>query len=59
MTKRHGLNTEPPLPPQLPRHRATLHDAADFGAELAVNDRPPRHEGELVRLLEHGELAAR
>lgn len=48
MTKRHGPNTEPPLPPQLLRHRTTLYDAADFAAELAVDDQPPQHKGELV-----------
>lgn len=43
----------------MPRHRSTLNDAADLAAELVVDDRPPRDKGELMALLDHGELAAR
>ena len=35
-----------------------LHDARDFTAELAVDDRSPWDKGELVRFLDDGELAA-
>lgn len=44
--------TQSPLPPQLPRDRSALNDAADLAAELAVDDRPPRDKGELVALLD-------
>lgn len=54
-----GLNAEPPLPSQLPRHRSALHDAGDLTAKLGGDDRPPRDKGKLVALLDDGELAAR
>ena len=47
------------LPPQPPRHRSALHNAHDLAAEMAVDDRPPRNEGELMGFFDHGELAAR
>ena len=53
-----ALQSQPLLPPQLPRHRTALHDAHDLTAELAVDDWPPRDKGELVRFLDDGELAA-
>src|SRR5690606_72940 len=50
---------QPSLPAQLPRDRTTLYDAHDLAAKLAVDDRPPWNQGELVAFLDHGELAAR
>lgn len=53
------LQPQAALAAELPRHRSALYNAGDFTPELAVDDRPPRNQGELVALLDHGELAAR
>ena len=54
-----NLQSQSPLPSQLPRYRSALRETRDLAAELAVDDRPPRDKGELMALLDDGELATR
>jgi len=53
------LQIYPACSPHPPRHCTALHNAHDLAADLAVDDRPPRDKGELMALLDHGELPAR
>lgn len=57
-TKHQILDSKGSLPCQLPGHRPPLHNAHNLSSELAVDDRPPWDKGELMALLDHGELAA-
>jgi len=52
------LQAQPLLSSHLPRHRTALHDPRHLSPKLAVDNRPPRDQRELVALLDDGEFAA-